>query len=94
MSLEVFNSLSEQQQRIMLEVGDELRVRALKIVEESTGKSIEALRSGGAEVVLLPGEEVERWRSLAQPIWNEFASENGAEAKAMLDEANRLRTTR
>lgn len=91
MSLEVFNTLSPDQQRIVMEVGDELRARALSIVEETTGKSIEALKAGGADVVLLGGEEAERWRARAQPIWEVFASENGADAKAMLDEAIRLR---
>lgn len=92
MSLEKFQALTEEQQKVMMEVGDELRGRALQIVEETTGKSIEALKAGGADVVLLSDEESNRWRAVAEPIWQVFATENGDDAKAMLDEAIRLRT--
>lgn len=92
MSLEKFQALTEEQQKVMMEVGAELRARALQVVEENTAKSIEALKAGGADVVLLSDEETNRWRAVAEPIWHVFAKENGDDAKAMLDEAIRLRT--
>lgn len=91
MSLSVFNSLSPENQKIMLEVGDELRDRALKIVEENSTKAIEQLKAGGADVTYYSPEEADRWRELAKPVWEAFVKDNGADAQAMLDELARLR---
>jgi len=91
MSLQVFNSLSPENQKIMLEVGAELRDRALKIVEENATKALEDLKAGGAEVSYFSAEETARWRDLTKPVWEAFVKDNGADAQAMLDELARLR---
>lgn len=91
MSLQVFNSLSPENQKIMLEVGAELRDRALKIVEENATKALEDLKAGGAEVSYFSAEETARWRDLTKPVWESFVKDNGADAQAMLDELARLR---
>lgn len=92
MSLELFQGLTEQQQTVMMEVGEELRSRSLEIVEKSTGESIEALKAGGADVVFLSDEESERWRTVARPLWETFAADNGENARTMLDDAVALRS--
>lgn len=91
MSLPVFNSLSPENQKIMMEVGEELRDRALKIVEEDASKAVEQLEAGGADIAYFSPEEADRWRELATPVWDAFVKENGADAQAMLDELARLR---
>lgn len=91
MSLSVFNGLSPENQKIVMEVGAELRDRALKIVEENAAKALDDLKAGGAEVAFFSPEESERWRDLAKPVWEAFVKDNGADAQAMLDELARLR---
>jgi TRAP-type transport system periplasmic protein len=91
MSLAEFNNLTEQQQQVMMEVGAELRNRSMKQVEENASKAIEGMKANGADVVILSGEEVERWRQTAKPVWEAFLANNGGDAKALVDEAVRLR---
>lgn len=91
MSLAEFNDLTEQQQQVMMEVGAELRNRSMKQVEENASKAIEGMKANGADVVILSGEEVERWRQTAKPVWEAFLANNGGDAKALVDEAVRLR---
>jgi TRAP-type C4-dicarboxylate transport system substrate-binding protein len=93
MSLAEFNSLTEQQQQVLMAVGAELRDRSMKQVEESANKAIEGMRADGADVVILSGEEAERWRETAKPVWEAFLANNGEEARMLIDEAVRLRDT-
>ena len=58
----------------------------------STGESIAAIKAGGADVVFLSDEEAERWRTVALPLWETFAADNGENARTMLDEAVALRS--
>lgn len=91
MSLSVFNSLSPENQKIMMEVGAEMTGRALKIVEDNASKALDDLKAGGADVVFLSPEEEARWSDLGQPAWEAFVKDNGPEAQTMLDELARLR---
>ena len=92
MSLAVFNSLSPENQKIMMDVGAELRERALQTVAENATKAVEELKAGGADVAYFSPEETDRWRDLTKSVWEAFVNDNGPEAQAMLDELARLRS--
>lgn len=91
MSLELFNSLSADQQQVIMQVGEDMRAHARQIVEENTMAAIEAMKAGGAEVAFLSDEEIARWRDVAQPVWQAFVADNGDQAQTMLDAAVALR---
>ena len=92
MSLAEFNSLTADQQKVMVDVAKELEDRAKGIVEASAKEKLEKLEAEGKTVVSLSDEEAARWREKAQKVWKFFADEYGEDAKTMLDEAIRLHT--
>ena len=91
MSLAEFNSLTPEQQQLMMETGSELAARALKTVEENATASVEALKAAGATVVVLGADDIPAWRDKAATVWEAFVKENGEDAQTMLDEAIALR---
>jgi TRAP-type C4-dicarboxylate transport system substrate-binding protein len=83
-NVNVWNSLSPDQQKIlqtlMTEVADERQIR-----EEADGeKSIDLLRSHGVEVIKLTKEERDRFREKSMPVWDKFDREIGG---GLIDEA-------
>lgn len=89
MSLAEFKKLTSAQQKIMMDVGADLQKRAQEIVERDTTKNIELLRAGGADVEVLSDGEVQRWKAAVQSVWQAFVEQNGADAKAMVEEASK-----
>ena len=92
MSLAEFTSLSDDQQKVIMEVGVELEARALQILEESSKEKIQSLQSElGVNVIELSDEETAKWLEQAQSVWTAFIDDNGEDARIMVEEAKRLR---
>ncbi|MFG6637805.1 TRAP transporter substrate-binding protein [Sulfitobacter sp. 1A12126] len=90
MSLAEFNALTPEEQGVMMEVGAELRDRALDIVEERTQQSLDELKAAGAEVLIPDAAALAPWVEAARPIWDAFVADNGEQAQIMVDEAKAL----
>ncbi|MBC7133663.1 MAG: TRAP transporter substrate-binding protein [Roseovarius sp.] len=91
MSLDEFNALTPEQQKIMMDTGSELASRSLDTVEANATANLRTLEEGGATVVTLSDEDLPAWREKARVIWDAFVEENGDEARQMVEEAMALR---
>jgi TRAP-type C4-dicarboxylate transport system substrate-binding protein len=75
MNLEKWNSLSKEQQEIVLEAVRKTQQWAIDWVAEQEAKQLKIMQDAGMEVITLPAEDAEAWSKLAnEALWAHFKS--------------------
>ncbi len=84
---DVFNGLPPEVQKVFLEVGREYADKLAKAQADSAAKAVEAMRAGGAKVVVLSDAERKRWADALPNVPMEWAKDmeaKGLPGKAMV----------
>ncbi|MGH3517363.1 MAG: TRAP transporter substrate-binding protein DctP [Haloechinothrix sp.] len=78
---EQFNKLTPEQQTIMEEVGQELQEFAYTESEQDDLRVEQEFKDAGVNVVQMDDKAFEKWRTEAQPVWEDFSKSvpDGAE---------------
>jgi TRAP-type C4-dicarboxylate transport system substrate-binding protein len=85
MNLNKFNGLSKEQQDILLALGKEYGEKILKAGAENADKAWDNLKAKGAEVTVIPAEDIPKWRA----VWAE-AGDKVLKQVVSEDEAKKL----
>ncbi|MUL41966.1 C4-dicarboxylate ABC transporter substrate-binding protein [Streptomonospora sp. PA3] len=75
MGTESCDRLTEEQQRIVDEVGADLQEFAYTASEEDDQRVHEEFAANGVEVVQMSDADFEKWREASQPAWEGFADD-------------------
>ncbi|HEX6923644.1 MAG TPA: TRAP transporter substrate-binding protein DctP [Bacillales bacterium] len=84
-SMDTWNSLSPEQQKIINEVAAELQPWAYSASEKDDERVTKLFKDKGVNVVPMTDEAFQQWVELAKPIWEDFAKnvEGGKELMEM-----------
>jgi len=80
MNLDLWNSLSKEDQQLIQEVGSELEKKRFVVAEEEEQASMQKLKDYGIEVITFTDEELERFAKKAREnIWPQLREDIGPE---------------
>lgn len=80
-----YSSLSEEDQKVLLDVAQEMSNARFKEMKEADEKFLQELRDAGAEVVILTDEELANFAKVARSeVWPEIEGEVGVEVMTKL----------
>jgi len=90
---EQFEKLTEEQQRVLEEVGAELQQFAYEASERDDARVDKQFRDAGVNVVPMDDEAYEQWREVSRPVWDDFAKQvpNGRELIDLAESAGEQR---
>lgn len=83
-NLDIWNSLPEDIQDILLSTGEEISDECFARIEAEEKEIAAGLEKEGVEIYMLPDEELARWRDLMGPIYDEWADRSLA-CKQIMD---------
>ncbi|MCC3751459.1 MAG: TRAP transporter substrate-binding protein DctP [Halorhodospira halophila] len=82
-----FNDLTEAQQQVLLEAGEEAEAFAYEAAQESDQEMIELFREQGVEVAFMDDSDFEAWRSVAEESAFPQFVESTPRGQELLDKA-------
>jgi TRAP-type C4-dicarboxylate transport system substrate-binding protein len=74
-SMDEFEQLTPEQQKIFEEVGSELQEYAYTASEEDDVRVDKEFEEAGVNVVPMDDESFAQWQEASQPVWDDFAGD-------------------
>jgi TRAP-type C4-dicarboxylate transport system substrate-binding protein len=87
MNLDIFNSLPDNLQEVMIEEGNKHTEEMMPFfIDWINGWCMDTIREGGTEFVYIPSEERARWAEQCAPLYEKYWNKVGKTAATMLQD--------
>jgi TRAP-type transport system periplasmic protein len=87
----VWDSLSKEDQQIMIEAGKEARLLSDRLRADATVKAIDTFKANGVRICTPSAQELRRLRDGADQVWEAIARESGSTGKEIMDVLRKYR---
>ena len=85
LNLALWNRISPADQKIMLQVSDEIVVEGTYKLKDQQEQALTELEKGGAKIYRATSEEISQMRKAMSPVWAELEKFTGPEGKPFAD---------
>jgi len=85
MNMTKYNSLSPNQQKIIMEATKKTQEWSSQKLDEIIKEQEATIKANSKEMYTLPADEFKKWDEVVKPLYNKYVEKNGAEAQKLMD---------
>jgi TRAP-type C4-dicarboxylate transport system substrate-binding protein len=85
MNLETYNKLPKDLHAVIAQAGADAEAYMVEASLQSKDESMADLKAKGMDVYTLPADEIARWRTAVQPVYDKWLKANGTNGKTLFD---------